>query len=161
MLDLTFGKNLGRSAGISRTIPVSSLNSFLQVRLPSESTFAAKAKNSLVYCPSYELEEGAYGELKKSGGALVFSFSDIIQQSGFRRAIMISKMRLAFLQCRKSGCGFVVCTLAKSQHELRNAHELESFKHILGMSMHEREFADKTLERLAKAGLKEEERVGK
>ena len=63
-------------------------------------------------------------------------------------------MRLAFAQCQKSGCGFVVCTLAKDGSEARNARELEAFKSVLGMNQHEKEFADRALERLVSAEAK-------
>lgn len=149
MLDLVIGENIGRSRGVSNAMPVSSLPAFRQIRASAESASAARMKNVLLYSDSYELDDGACKELKKSGGALVFSFSGILRESGFRRAIMISKMRMALSQCRKSGCGFVVCTLAKDASEARNARELESFKSILGMNLHEREFSDRALERLA------------
>ena len=149
MLDLALGENIGRSRGITLAMPVSSLSNFRQIRSPSESTSIARMKNVFLYSESYEFDDGACKELSKYGGALVFSFSDILHESGFRRAIVISKMRLAFAQCRKSGCGFVVCTLAKESAQMRNSREIESFKSILGMNQHERGFADRTLERLA------------
>ncbi|MFA6489116.1 MAG: hypothetical protein WCT52_00370 [Candidatus Micrarchaeia archaeon] len=149
MLDLVAGENSGKSRGVNNALPVSSLPNFRQIRAASESTSVARMKNVLLYSESYELDDGACKELFKSGGALVFSFSDILRESGFRRAIVISKMRMALAQCRKSGCGFVVCTLAKDASEARNAHELESFKSILGMNRHEQEFCDRTLARLA------------
>lgn len=155
MLDLAFGENLGKGRGITLSMPVSSLQNFRQIRAPSESTSAARMKNALLYSTSYEFDDGAFKDLKKSGSALVFSFSDILRESGFRRAIALSKMRLAFAQCQKSGCGFAVCTLAKGAGEQRNARELEAFKAILGMNQHEKEFADRTLERLASVAKKD------
>ena len=154
MLDLVFGENIGKSRGISNALPVSSLSNFRQIRAPSESTSIARMKNALLYSGSYEFDDGACKELFKYGGALVFSFSDILREHGFRRAIVLSKMRLAFAQCQKSGCGFVVCTLAKDGSEARNARELEAFKSVLGMNQHEKEFADRALERLVSAEAK-------
>ena len=154
MLDLVIGENIGKSRGITFAMPVSFLPSFRQIRAASESTSIARMKNVLLYSAGYELDDGACKELKKSGGALVFSFSDVLRESGFRRAIIISKMRLAFAQCRKSGCGFIVCTLAKDGAEARNTRELEAFKSMLGMNRHECEFCDRTLERLAQQGKK-------
>ncbi len=158
MLDLVFGENAGKSNGIKNALPVSSLQNFRQIRSPSESTQLARMKNALLYSAGYEFDDGAFKDLNKSGGAIVFAFSDVLRETGFRRAIAISKMRLAFAQCQKTGCGFVVCTLAKDSGEMRSARELEAFKSVLGMNQHEKEFADRTLERLASIANRQQEK---
>jgi len=148
MLDLALGNGLEKCRGIKQALPVQALGNFRAIKSAAESTHAARMKNVLLYSQSYELEDGACRELAKFQGALVFSFSDILRESGFRRAIVLSKMRIAFAACRKSGCGYVVCTLAKTQGEARNARELEAFQSVLGMNQHEKDFAERTLSRL-------------
>ena len=103
----------------------------------------------LIYSPQYEFDEGVFFDLEKTGGAVVFSFSDLLYEKGFRRAITLSKMRLAFSSCRKKGCGFVVCTLANDENGLRSGRELVSFMSVLGMNEHEKKFCESTMDRLA------------
>lgn len=110
---------------------------------------AARARGMLIYSPQYEFDEGVFFDLEKTGGAVVFSFSDLLYEKGFRRAITLSKMRLAFSSCRKKGCGFVVCTLANDENGLRSGRELVSFMSVLGMNEHEKKFCESTMDRLA------------
>lgn len=152
--DLAQGNSGGKSAGITLADALS-LPNFRKIT-PQESMAAARARNALLHCPQYELEEGAYKELARFSGALVFAFSDLLHESGFRRAIVLSKMRLALTLVRKSGCGFIVCTLASKPSELRTARELGAFQSVLGMNQHEREFSERTLGRLAGSGKKKD-----
>jgi RNase P/RNase MRP subunit p30 len=108
----------------------------------------ARMKGALLYSSGYEFDDGVYKDLAKGNGALVFAFCDVLRESGFRRGIMISKMRLAFASCRKAGCGFVVCTMAKNENELRNDAELGAFMSVLGMNYHEKKFAGECAARL-------------
>jgi RNase P/RNase MRP subunit p30 len=109
---------------------------------------SCRRKNALLHVRSYEVDDGDLIELSRAGGALVFSLSDVLPESGFRRAILLSKMRLALAACRKRGTGVVVCSLAKNANEMRGARELSAFASVLGMSDVERKEAGKNLERL-------------
>lgn len=149
MLDLVLAGNLPKLDGIDALVPASALPNFRQTKAPS-SKGDARVKGALLYSPSYEFDDGAYLELARGGGALVFSFSDVLGEKGFRRAIVISKMRLALAACRKSGCGFVFCTLAKNEAGLRNARELVAFMAVLGMTQEEKKHSKELLEKLVK-----------
>lgn len=148
MLDIVSAGNLPKAKGIARNAPASALKNFRQPKTAGEATACSRTKDCLVYSPLYEFDDGFFKDLKKSGGAVVFAFRDILNESGFRRGIIISKMRLAFSSCRKSGCGFVACTMAGNGMELRNSAELEAFMSVLGMNSHEKRFAGETVERL-------------
>ena len=147
MIDIVFAENLRAAKGTKQAL-AGALANFRQIKSPEEAKSAARVRNALLYAPGYEFDDGFCKDLKKNGGALVFAFSDVLSERGFRRAIVISKMRLAMAACRKSGCGFVACTLAKGGNETRNARELEAFMSVLGMNQHEKDFCGKTLERL-------------
>jgi len=149
MKDIVRGEFAGRPSGLSEIVPVSALKNFRQVADAAAAKSAARGKDVLLYSPPYEFDEGVFSDLAKSQGALVFSFSDLIAEKGFRRAIMLSKMRLAFSSCRKKGCGFAVCTLANDEAGLRSGRELESFLSVLGMNEHEKKFCESTMDRLA------------
>ena len=151
MLDLVLAGNLPKLAGIEGLALASSLPNFRQPRDAAAAKNEGRAKGALLHSPQYEFDEGTFKELARGGGAVVFSFSDLLRERGFRRAIMLSKMRLAFEACRKAGCGAIVCTLAASEGELRNARELVSFMAALGMTQEEREFSESLLEKLAGA----------
>jgi hypothetical protein len=129
-------------------IPLSSLKNFKQVA-PQEAKQFARVPKTLLYCQGYELDEGAIKELSEKGGALVFSFSDIIRESGFRRSILLSKMRIAYSICRDWNAGAVACTLANNENETRTGRELAAFQHMLGMNPQERAHSDELLEKLA------------
>lgn len=146
MRDLVLAENLPCARGIAANAAASALKSFRQPK--GDAKAEARAKNCLLYVQSYEFDEGACRELARSGGALVFSFSDVLREKGFRRGIILSKMRLALAACRKADCGYVACTLARSADETRNARELAAFMAVLGMDARERKFAEETAERL-------------
>ena len=146
MRDIVLAENLPKASGVKGTAAVASLSNFRQPK--GDAKTGARVRNCLLHIPSYEFDDGVCKELCRSGGALLFSFSDILREKGFRRGIVISKMRLALASCRKAGCGYAVCTLARNANETRNARELESFMSVLGMDQHERKFAGETSERL-------------
>ena len=149
MIDLVASENLPRARGIQNSLPVSSLKNFRSPKNPIEARSDCRTKGVLLYSPNYELDEGVFKDLAASGGAFVFSFSDLLSEKGFRRAILISKMRLMLDSCRRAGCGFVACTLAKDENGTRSARELSAFMSVLGMNQHEKEHAKKTADRLA------------
>ncbi len=149
MQDIVSGENLPRARGIKNSVLASALQNFRRPKDAKAAVSDARMQNALLYSPEYEFDDGIYKDLARKNGAIVFSFSDILKETGFRRAIVISKMRLAFAACRKSGCGFAVCTLANEEGEARNARELEAFMSVLGMDGHEKRFAERTAERLA------------
>ncbi|MCX8198191.1 MAG: hypothetical protein N3F07_03300 [Candidatus Micrarchaeota archaeon] len=141
MYDIVMAKGLRCAKGIEENLLAESLKAFRQAKTHDDLEPLAKVKNVLLHFPQYELDEGACRQLAKSNGCLVFAFCDILAERGFRRGILISKMRLAAESCRKAGCGYVFCTLARGEHELRTARELRSFMAILGLSQHEICFA--------------------
>lgn len=149
MIDLVLAEGLDAPSGIERLVPAQSLKNFFQAANAATARNAAKRKGSLLYSPSYEFDDGVFAELARGGGAIVFSFSDVLKERGFRRAIALSKMRLALEACRRVDCGFVVCTLAKNADELRNARELTAFMAVLGMKDTERKAAEKMVGELA------------
>lgn len=144
------GKNLPCARGIKHSVLASGLNNFRKPKDAKAAVSDARMPNALLYFQNYEFDDGVCKDLAKKKGAVIFSFSDVLKENGFRRAIVISKMRLAFAACKKSGCGFVICTLANDESETRNERELEAFMSVLGMNEHEKKFAQQTLERLAK-----------
>lgn len=148
MIDIVFGGGLAKQKGISGLLQARLLKNFRQVKGSDEAKGIARTRNVLVYAPSYELDEGIYRDLQRNGGAVVFSFSDILSEQGFRRAILLSKMRLAFALCRKSGAGFVVCTLANEDNGARSAREIGAFMAVLGMNQHEKLHAEKLIAKL-------------
>ena len=152
MLDLVLAGDLPKLAGIGALARAPSLRNFRQPSDAAASRLESKADGALLYVPSYEPDEGALAELARRGGAMVFSFSDVLRERGFRRAIVLSKMRLARAACRRAGCGFVACTLARSQGELRNAREISAFSSVIGMDGCERKFSGELMERLAAGG---------
>ncbi len=149
MLDIVSAENLPKPRGVKKTALASTLKNFKAPKSAGEATACSRMRDTLLYSPSYEFDDGIFKDLKKSGGAIAFVFRDILAEKGFRRGIMISKMRLAFSSCRKAGCGFVVCTMAQDGNGLRNRRELEAFMSILGMTEHEKKFAVQATERLA------------
>ena len=156
MLDLVLAGDLPKLAGIGTLIGVSSLQNFRQPADAAASRAESRREGALIYIASYEPDEGALVELARRNGALAFAFSDVLRERGFRRAIVLSKMRLALAACRRAGCGFVACTLARSEGGLRNAREISAFMSVLGMDGRERKFSGELLERLAAGGRKNE-----
>ena len=150
MLDIVSAENLPKSEGIDAQVAASTLKNFVSANDGAAARAGAKRSGVLLYVPQYEFDDGVCIELKRSGGALVFSFADVLRQKGFRRAIALSKMRLALAQCRRGGCAFAVATLAKSEQEVRNARELVAFATVLGMNNAERKNAEKIIGLLVK-----------
>ena len=93
--------------GAGRALPLSSIPNFSDAADAKAGKALCRKKNMLLHARSYEIDDGDLLELARAGGALVFSLSDILMESGFRRAILLSKMRLALAACRKRGTGFV------------------------------------------------------
>ncbi len=149
MNDIVSSENLPLAHGIVSAVAAQTLKNFRSPKNPAEARADCRMPHALLYSSLYEFDEGVFKELSKRGGAVVFSFSDIICEKGFRRAIVLSKMRLALGACRKSGCGFVACTLAKDENSLRSARELEAFMAVLGMNEHEKAHAEKCMEKMA------------
>jgi len=135
--------------GAGRALPVSSLSNFFDAGNALAAKQACRKKNALLHASSYDVEEGDLLELARAGGALVFSLSDILLEYGFRRAILISKMRLALGACRKRGTCFVFATLAKDASQVRSPRELSAFAAVLGTTDVERKEAEKNMARLA------------
>jgi hypothetical protein len=86
MLDLVLSAGLPRLAGIDAAVPVSELKCFFRITSGEAAKGAAKRDGALLYFPSYEAEEGTLVELARAGGAVVFAFSDVLRERGFRRA---------------------------------------------------------------------------
>ncbi len=149
MLDIVLGKNFAKQRGISKIACASLLKNLKEPKGKKEAMEICRLKNVLLHFPCYEFNGGICTGIKKSNGAAVFSFSDILHEQGFRRGILISKMRLAIAECRRLKAGFVVCSLAKKKSEQRNARELCAFMRVLGMSQHEIVHSCALLERLA------------
>lgn len=149
MMDIVLAGNLPKLAGMDSLVAASALKNFRQCKDAGSARGASKQKGALIYSPLYEFDDGIFVDLARSGGAIVLSFSDVLKERGFRRAIVLSKMRLCLAACRRVECGAVVCTLAKNEGELRNARELAAFMAVLGMNDVERKAAEKDLGRLA------------
>ncbi|MFA5929481.1 MAG: hypothetical protein WC861_01220 [Candidatus Micrarchaeia archaeon] len=130
------------------------LPNFFPVQNALAAKQACRKKGALLHASGYEVDEGDLLELARAGGALVFSFSDLLSESGFRRAIIISKMRLALAACRRRGASFVFCSLAKNGNEARIARELMAFAAVLGATDVERKEAEKSIARLTGASAK-------
>ncbi|MEM4554621.1 MAG: hypothetical protein QXT25_02115 [Candidatus Anstonellaceae archaeon] len=140
MLDFVLAEGLQPLKGIEKLVDIRRLKSF--------TTEKKSQKKCIIYRETYEFEEGELKNLAKLGGAVFFSFSDIIKQKGFQRGITISKMRIASQMCKKTGCGAVFGTLAQNQMMLRNEKELEALMRVLGMTPHEIEFSKKLASKL-------------
>ena len=135
--------------GAGRALPISSIPNFFDAANALAAKQLCRKKCALVHPSGYEIDDGDLLELSRAGGAVVFSFSDILSESGFRRSILISKMRLLVSACRKRGTGFVFATLAKDANGLRSARELSAFAAVLGATDVERKGAEKRLLSLA------------
>ena len=118
-----------------------------------------RKKLALLHVSSYEADEGDLLELSRGKGALVFSFADVLGQRGFRRSILLSKMRLLLAACRKTGAAFVFASMAKTPEGMRNARELAAFASVLGATDVERKAAQEKLESFASST--RTEKVGK
>jgi len=134
--------------GAGRALPVSSVANFFEAATALAAKQFCRKRSALLHPAGYEVDEGDLLELARAGGAIVFSFSDVLSERGFRRSILISKMRLLLSACRKRGTGFVFVTLAKSANEFRSARELSAFAFVLGATDVERKEAEKKLRNL-------------
>ena len=148
MIDIVCKQGLRKLSGINKLVLASRLSNLRIPKAPNEAKNFSRMKNALLYSSSYDLDEGICKDLHKNGGALLFSFSDIFPEYGFRRAIMLSKMRLAFASCRRNGANAIVCTMANENHLTRTAYELDAFKAVLGMTVHEKKHSDSIAKKL-------------
>ncbi|MFA6907932.1 MAG: hypothetical protein WC263_03820 [Candidatus Micrarchaeia archaeon] len=144
------------SEGAGRALPVSSLPFFFDIANATAAKGVCRKKSALVHAAAYEIDDGDLLELARAGGAIVFSFSDVLAERGFRRGIIISKMRLLLAACRKRGTGFAFATLAKDSSHMRSARELAAFAAVLGATDVEMKAAKKSIVRLAGRGEKPE-----
>ena len=133
------------SEGADRALPVSSLPNFFDAADAKAAKQCCRKKGALVHAPGYEIDDGDLLELARAGGAAVFAISDILAERGFRRSILISKMRLLLSACRKRGTSFIFATLAKDASQARSARELSAFAAVLGATDVERKSAEKRL----------------
>lgn len=148
MPDIVFVQGLEKSTAEGNVILASKLSNFFEAADAKSAKNFCRKKNILLHVRSYEVDEGDLLELARGGSALVFSLSDILSESGFRRSILLSKMRLVLAAGRKRGTGFVVCSLAKNANEERSARELSAFAAVLGFTDVERKATEKNIERL-------------
>jgi len=151
-MDIVCFGPVGNPNGAGQALPASSLPNFSSAQDGKQAKGACRKKNTLLHVASYEIDEGDLLELARAGGAIIFSLSDILGEQGFRRAILISKMRLLLAACRKRGASFVFCSLAKDAAHMRSARELTAFAAVLGATDVERKEAEKKIEELAKVG---------
>lgn len=131
--------------GAGGALPVSSLPNFFESADAKSAKQHCRKKSALLHASGYEIDEGDLIELARAGGAVVFAFSDVLAERGFRRSILISKMRLLISACRKRGTSFVFVTLAKDEALMRGARELSAFAAVLGATDVERKDAEKRL----------------
>jgi len=129
-------------------IDAKSLKLFREPKSEAEARAACKSQCAMLHISGYGVDEGMAKDIAKARGVLLFSFSDILRESGFRRAIAISKMRLALEACRGAGANFAACTLAANSNELRTKHELLAFLSVLGIGTHEKKHSECILERI-------------
>ena len=135
--------------GAGRALSVSSLSFFFDSANALAAKQVCRKKFALVHPSGYEVDDGDLLELARAGGAIVFSFSDVLSERGFRRSILISKMRLLLSACRKRGTSFIFATLAKDAAQMRSARELSAFAAVLGATDVERKEAEKKLAGIA------------
>lgn len=151
MIDIVrFG--LEGKEGSGRALQASALRGFFEVADAKSAKQFCRKKSALLHVSSYELDGGDLLELARAGGAVVFALSDVAGEHGFRRAIMISKMRLLLAACRKRGAGFVFSTLAADSSQMRTARELSAFASVLGATDVERKGAEKKADEILKVG---------
>lgn len=131
--------------GAGRALPASSLPNFFEAADAKAAKQHCRKKGALLHVPGYEVDDGDLLELARAGGAIVFSLSDVISERGFRRSILISKMRLLLSACRKRGTAFIFVTLAKDAPMARSARELSAFAAVLGATDVERKQAEKRI----------------
>ncbi len=144
MHDIVLAPGLGTAQGV-QTVFAGELKAFRPHQNCSTARQDCRKNGVLLYCKSYDLDDGAYKEIARAGGAAVFAFADLLCEKGFRRAITISKMRLAIGACRRMGCGFVFATLASKSIQLRTDKELEAFMAVAGLGGEEMKHSQKIL----------------
>jgi hypothetical protein len=148
MKDIVLLDGIPLQKGISENLPAPSLSFFRKADNPRGARSCAKQKAVLLYCPSYEIDDGALVDMARLGGRVLFAFSDVLKESGFRRAILLSKMRLLVDAARRAGCHFAACSMANGGTEARNARELLAFAAFIGFTQDERAGMKGYLERL-------------
>ncbi|MFA6328150.1 MAG: hypothetical protein WCY41_01765 [Candidatus Micrarchaeia archaeon] len=135
--------------GAGRALPASSLPNFFEAANALAARQFCRKKGAIVHPSGYDVDDGDLLELARAGGAIAFSFSDVLSERGFRRSILISKMRLLLSACRKRGTPFVFVTLAKDASQARGARELSAFATVLGATDVERKAAEKKMSGIA------------
>ena len=138
--------------GAMRALAATSLPDFSEAADAKAAKQHCRKQGALVHAASYEIDEGDLLELSRRSGAVVFALSDLLPERGFRRGIMISKMRLLLSTCRKRGAGFIFATLAGDEGQMRSARELSAFAALLGATDVERKAAEKRMKQLADGG---------
>jgi RNase P/RNase MRP subunit p30 len=150
MIDIVSFSGKEKSApGIKECFESGALPNFFSSTNSKEIGNAAKKKRTILRCPTYEVDDGSLLEIARGKGALLFCFSDLLKEKGFRRGILISKMRLLVAAARRMGAVCAVCTLAANENEVRSARELDAFAAVIGMSDVERNDSEKQIEILA------------
>ena len=127
-------------------IDAHSLRLFREPKNEAEARAACKTHCAILHMRDYGIDDGMAKDIAKAKGILLFSFSDILRESGFRRSIIISKMRLALDACRGAGADFAACTLAADENGLRTSRELVAFLSVLGATSSEKKHSLLVLE---------------
>ena len=94
-------------------------------------------KCALIRSPQYDAQEGWVSAAAQSGCAIVFGVCDAARLAGFKKAILVSKMRMLVAMCKKYGAKICVCSLAQKEYEARNEHERLCFAMYLGLERKE------------------------
>lgn len=136
MADIVKNKELECKVGKSKSIRIFSGNikNFFSSNSKKEVSRGFKTKNSIIHLSCYEFYPEELKNASRFGCTIAFSLSDLLCESGFKRAILLSKMRIALRACRENGVGFVVCTLAENQNQTRSCRELAAFGKAIGMT---------------------------
>jgi hypothetical protein len=149
MYDLVLGDSLPPARGIKENINAKQIR--LKIAKDKEELIKfAKIRNAIIYYDKYEFSEKFFFELKRKKGAVLFALKDIIEKSGYQRAITLAKIKNSFEECRKNNCNFLFCSLAEKKEELRNARELIAFMRIVGLSSYQIEFVKSFLKEMKK-----------
>jgi hypothetical protein len=143
---------LKESKGAMQALAASSIKNFSEAADARAAKPLCRKEGALVHLANYEIDEGDLLELSRRNGALVFALSDVLRERGFRRGILISKMRLLLAACRKRCAAFVFATLANDEGQMRSARELSAFAAVLGATDVERKGAEKRMKQIAGAG---------
>lgn len=135
--------------GAMRALSAPAIPGFSEVSDAKAAKQACRRQGALVHSSNYEIDEGDLLELSRRGGAVIFALSDALRERGFRRGILISKMRLLLKACRKRGTPFIFATLANDESQLRSAREISAFAAVIGATDVERKAAEKKMKQLA------------